>query len=409
MASNNTPSTNSASAAAPLPKSHHPLKKTSIIFLMLTAIFILVYIDTNINHDTQLPLPGESVSYGLLFLAGLLTGFHCVGMCGAMVVSYTANSAKHGETKYGSHLLYGAGKTLSYTTIGALFGVLGAIITFTPYLRGMAGLIAGVFLLLFGLSMLNVFSRFNRFQIKTPKFVMKFIGKSVKNHSHPFMLGLLNGLMIICGPLQAMYILAAGTGSPMEGAKMLFVFGIGTLPVMLGFGMMASTLSRQMAPKLLKVSGVIVITLGIIMLNRGLTMTGSGYDLNSIVARMTSSDVEAHVSKQITEENIQVIHMDAGETYSPNQFHLRKGVPVKWIINGVKLHSCNHKIIVPKMDLEFDINEGKNIIEFTPNETGIMPWSCWMGMMPGAFIVHDENTDEEQLQATQPEVTQPHH
>ena len=399
-----------------------PLKKLSIFFGIMGAIFLLLYIDNYIGHNAHntLPVPGETVSYGLLLIAGLLTGFHCVGMCGAMVVSYTANSAKSGESNYGSHLLYGAGKTLSYTLIGALFGVIGAIITFTPYMRGVAGLIAGVFLLLFGLSMLNVFSRLNRFQIKTPKFIIKFVGQSARKHSHPFIIGMLNGLMIICGPLQAMYILAAGTGDPIEGAKMLFVFGIGTLPVMLGFGMMASTLSRQMAPKLLKASGIIVIALGIIMLNRGLMMTGTGYDLNSLMVRMNITPVEANISEpevatsnqhehQHTaattqtepEEEVQVIHMNVGETFAPNQFRLKKGVPVKWVINGVQIHPCNNRIVIPSLGLEFDVKEGENIVEFTPVETGVVAWSCWMGMMPGAFVVYDEETTEAEIEAAQ--------
>src|SRR5512134_498499 len=45
----------------------------------------------------------------------------------------------------------------------------------------------------------------------------------------PLVIGLLNGLMLGCGPLQAMYIMAAGTGSAQEGATMLFFFGLGTL------------------------------------------------------------------------------------------------------------------------------------------------------------------------------------
>ncbi len=60
-------------------------------------------------------------------------------MCGGFVLSYTAEDARLGRPSYRSHLLYGAGKTLSYTTIGALFGLVGAFIAFTPMLRGVAG------------------------------------------------------------------------------------------------------------------------------------------------------------------------------------------------------------------------------------------------------------------------------
>ena len=175
-----------------------------------------------------------------------------------------------------------------------------------------------------------------------------------------------------------------------------------------------------MAPKLLKASGIIVIALGIIMLNRGLMMTGTGYDLNSLMVRMNITPVEANISEpevatsnqhehQHTaattqtepEEEVQVIHMNVGETFAPNQFRLKKGVPVKWVINGVQIHPCNNRIVIPSLGLEFDVKEGENIVEFTPVETGVVAWSCWMGMMPGAFVVYDEETTEAEIEAAQ--------
>jgi uncharacterized protein len=88
--------------------------------------------------------------------------------------------------------------------------------------------------------------------------------------------------MIGCGPLQAIYVLAAGTGSMVEGAKMLFVFGAGTLPVLLSFGAMTSLISHKLSQRLITLFGVIVIALGLMMFNKGLMLTGSGYDLQSL-------------------------------------------------------------------------------------------------------------------------------
>ena len=365
--------------------------KFVVILLSLGGIVLLLYLDSLIGEHTELPLAGESLSYGLLFLAGLFTGFHCVGMCGALVVSYTVDAAKHSASSYWAHAFYGLGKTLSYTAIGAAFGALGAIISFTPFLRGVAGIAAGIFLLLFGLGMLNVFSGLSRFRIKAPAFLMRFIGRGVKRRSHPFVIGLLNGLMIICGPLQAMYILAAGTGSPVEGAKLLFVFGLGTLPVMLGFGVLTSTLSARVAPKLIRASGAIVIALGAIMLNRGLSMTGSGYDFNSLAARFSEGATPKVAVEATGTAGIQTIRMQVtAKGYEPDHFTLRKGVPVRWVIEGKKVTYCNHRIAVPSLNLEFDIHEGENVIEFTPDRAGVIPWSCWMGMIPGVFLVHEE-------------------
>ena len=69
---------------------------------------------------------------------------------------------------------------------------------------------------------------------------------------------------------------------------------------------------------------------------------------------------------------------------------LKAGVPVKWIINGAEINSCNNAIQVPALGLKFDIIKGEQVIEFTPANEGVISWSCWMGMIPGVFIVKDD-------------------
>ncbi|MGI9211862.1 MAG: sulfite exporter TauE/SafE family protein [Methylococcaceae bacterium] len=283
----------SSSPSEPLSTASKPdfLVRWLIILGCLSGILLLFYLDGLLHQHPTFSMEGENLNYGLLFLTGLFTGFHCIGMCGALVVGYSLRGAGTQPAGWRSHLLYASGKTLSYTVIGALFGAVGAIVTFTPWLRGVAGLFAGVFLLIFGLSVINPGWSLHRLRLKTPGFLMRFIGQSYRRCSHPLVIGLLNGLMIICGPLQALYILAAGTGSPLTGARMLFAFGLGTLPVMMGFGVLTTGVSSRIAPQIVKASGVLVVALGLIMLNRGLLMTGSGWDFISVKHRLLSEQV----------------------------------------------------------------------------------------------------------------------
>jgi sulfite exporter TauE/SafE len=308
-------------------------------------------------------------------------------MCGGFVVSYTAKDAKEGRKSYKSHIMYGIGKTISYTFIGAIFGLFGSIITFTPKIRGIAGIAAGAFLIIFGINMLG-FNLLRKFRLKTPRIIQKFISSESKENNGPFTTGLLNGLMIACGPLQAIYILAAGTGSALEGAKMLFVFALGTLPIMLGFGLLTSIISKNATHKILKASGFIVILLGAIMLNRGLVLAGAGFDASSIINNAPSARPPANT---ISSDGYQTIRMNVTSNgWEPNSFVLKKGVPVKWIINGKELNGCNNAIVVPDYELNFRINPGEQTIEFTPNKEGTVSWSCWMGMIKGRFIVKND-------------------
>lgn len=238
--------------------------------------------------------------------------------------------------------------------------------------------------------MLEVFSALRHFQLKMPLFLTRFIEKEYRKHSNPFMIGLLNGLMIICGPLQAMYVMAAGTGSWYQGAIILFFYGVGTLPLLMSFGFLTSLLSKNLAPKLLKASGYIVIALGAIMLNRGLAVTGTGADINTLVARI-SQKLAPTSAEPLSCDIIQTIHMDVLKAgFSPNKFTLRKGVPVKWVINGKELNECNKTIVVPQYKLKIELHPGEQTVDFTPIESGVVPWSCWMGMIPGTFIVVED-------------------
>jgi sulfite exporter TauE/SafE len=375
------------------------LKKIAAVTLALMGIGFILWLDSWFMSHTDMPKLSRDMSYGLLVLIGFLTSFHCVGMCGPLILGYVAKSATKGHKSYGAHFLYGIGKTLSYTLIGALFGAFGSVVAFTPYTQGAVGVAAGVLLILFGLHMLGVLPALSHFFFKTPKFVMRFVGKAYRKHSNPFVIGLLNGLMIICGPLQAMYVMAAGTGSWTQGAAILFFFGIGTLPLLLGFGFLTSLLSANLTPKLLKASGVIVMILGAIMLNRGLAVTGTGVDFNTLVARV-SQKLSPTVAETPSCDTEQTIRMEVLKSkFSPNRFTLRKGVPVKWVINGKEMNECNKVIVIPQYKLRIELKEGSQIVEFTPPESGVVPWSCWMGMIPGTFIVVDEAPSPKQNEA----------
>ncbi|MEI7867651.1 MAG: sulfite exporter TauE/SafE family protein [Candidatus Methylumidiphilus sp.] len=366
----------------------------------IAGIALIVYLDARLRSNTSLPELSLDMSSGLLFVVGFLTGFHCVGMCGALVLGYATKSASTGKLRYSGHLLYGLGKTISYTAIGAGFGLMGSIIAFTPQVRGIVGMVAGVFLLLFGLSLLNVWPSLRNFRIKTPPALLRFIGAQSRKYGHPFVIGLLNGLMVICGPLQAMYVMAAGTGSALEGGKLMLVFGLGTLPVMLGFGMLTSMASASLAPKIIRFSGAIVVILGAIMLNRGLVLSGAKYDLTTGLAwvSMQLRD-QTGIDMSIPGLGYQSIEMTFnGEGATQKQIVLQKGVPVKWKIHNDEGQSCVTGVVAPKLGLDIPLKKGEQIIEFTPQQEGIIPWACNMGMTTGTFLVVDPNGKKDEKQ-----------
>ena len=376
-------------------------------FLLLVFVLYHFFLGHIKIPEVALPQVGDKVGLGLLFLVGILTGFHCVSMCGGFVVSYTAKNALNGHKSYGQHLAYGGAKVISYTIIGGVFGLIGGIFAFSIGLRAGVAIFAGIFMVFYSLSMFG-FKFFRRFQLN-PKFLTKYTMKASANakgpYKGPIVTGLLNGLFIACGPLQAMYLYAAGTGSFAGGATAMAVFGLGTLPVMISFGAFASVISHKTTQKILKISAVIVLILGLIMLNRGLSMIGSPYSFSSIQSKLAgNSAVAGGTSAVLTDGGVQEVNMDvSGSGYSPNSFVLKKGVPVKWNVNVKQLTGCNQELVLNQYGIDKNLKDGLNVIEFTPDKVGTITFSCGMGMLKGSFIVTETGTaNQEQVKAATP-------
>ncbi len=366
----------------------------SWLVLAIAGISLIVayYLFGSSIPNIKLPEIGQSASLVLLFLLGVLTSFHCISMCGGFVMSYTAKNAAEGHKGFGQHLVYGGSKVLSYTVIGGLFGLIGGVFAFSTGLRGWIAILAGIFMIFYALGMMGI-GFFKRFQFN-PKFLTK-IAMSSGNYSgaytRPLVTGLLNGLFIACGPLQAMYLFAAGTSSFVSGAASLAAFGLGTLPLMMGFGSFASVISHKTTRHILKISAVIVLILGIVMLNRGLALAGSPVSFDSLKADVFGGTGSV-INSGIQEVNMQV----TASGYSPNSFVLKKGVPVKWNINVKQLTGCNNAIIAKEFGINIQLKQGMNTVSFTPNKAGTFPFSCWMGMLRGVFIVTDTGQASQQ-------------
>lgn len=74
--------------------------------------------------------------------------------------------------------------------------------------------------------------------------------------------------------------------------------------------------------------------------------------------------------------------------WEPATIHVRAGARVTWIIWGDEITSCTNRIIVPGLGISQALASGRNVIAFdAPSAAGTVPFSCWMGMVRGRFIV----------------------
>ena len=148
------------------------------------------------------------------------------------------------------------------------------------------------------------------------------------------------------------------------------------------FGAVSSFLSSKFTRKMMKVSAVLVMALGFVMLSRGLGLSGIQFDSAAATQTQNAATVQNDVQEITTS-------FSSGR-YVP--ITVQVGKPVKWTIQVTDkdLNGCNSTMVIPKFNIQKELSPGDNIIEFTPEETGTIPYSCWMGMIRSSITVVDD-------------------
>ena len=330
----------------------------------------------------------DEASLGIILLIGILTGFHCIGMCGGFVISYTTKNAINKQNSIKRHLEYNAGRLISYSIIGGILGGAGSFFGINPNFSGAMLLIAGTLMFVMGMAFTTGYPIFEALRLKTPQIIARYLYS--QKHSNkpkgPFTVGLLNGFMP-CGPLQAMQLYALSTGSIYQGMLVMAVYTVGTIPMMLGFGVFISKLSQNSIHKVVKFSGALIIILGLIMFNRGLINFGLGYNVLQTSNNNESQPINNYQNKQ----EFQTIEMNLGYYgYEPNTLYIKRGIPVRWVINVTALTGCTNAIMIESLGIKQNLVKGENIIEFTPpDNVNQFDFSCWMRMVWGKFVIKD--------------------
>lgn len=360
------------------------------IAIILLAVYMIARRFGLFNIFYQFPAAKEGMGYGMLFFIGALTSVHCVAMCGGICLSQCVTPGSQKGSSAGRFgmlrpsILYNLGRVASYTMIGALVGTIGSAVSFSNAMKGTVQILAGVFMVIMGLNMLNLFPWLRRLNPRMPKIFARKI-YSGRNSRSPLYIGLLNGLMP-CGPLQAMQLYALSTGSPIKGALSMFLFSVGTLPLMFVFGAVSSYLSKKFTRKLMTASAFLVVILGVFMLQNGAGL--SGIALPSFTSAASAAQ-SANVAKIKSGVQTVTTKLQSGR-YEP--IVVQKGIPVKWTIqaDASDINGCNGSMILQKYGIQKDLKAGDNTIEFTPNESGTFPYSCWMGMIRSKITVVDD-------------------
>ncbi|VFN04580.1 MAG: hypothetical protein BECKG1743D_GA0114223_108982 [Candidatus Kentron sp. G] len=213
-------------------------------------------------------------SYGLAFMMGLLGSAHCIGMCGALVSGSFLRLGPRARRPL-PYLAYQLARVGIYTLIGIAAASAGQALVSTGIIgtaQGILQLVVGLVIVIIGLEIGGL----TPWRLRTPGLSGAAMGRWLHNIAHkgPVAGALLGGAMngLIPCPLSfAVAIKAATAPSPLEGALLMFVFGLGTVPAMVAVSIVFGILGGHTRVLLLWAAALLVVVMGIGTAWQGLT------------------------------------------------------------------------------------------------------------------------------------------
>lgn len=217
-----------------------------------------------------------NASYFAALVMGLFSSLHCIGMCGSIIGTLTFSLSpelRNNKTRlFGIVFNYNLGRIISYGLAGALVGVLESFLSL-PFTQGQAHrllqLVSAAIMTGAGLYLAGWFPRFAYIEKLGTRFwkIIEPFGRKlipVKNRSQALLFGMIWG-WLPCGLIYTALALAATTGNIVHSAITMFAFGLGTLPAVMGVGIMTPLLTRlSRAQRFKHIVGVLFIVFALL-------------------------------------------------------------------------------------------------------------------------------------------------
>ena len=218
----------------------------------------------------------SKVGYGTAFLIGLIASVStCMAVVGGLVLSMSASFAKEGD-KVKPQILFHIGRLVSFFILGGAIGALGSVFQLGSTGTFILSFIVALVLLILGINLLDIFPWAKKLQPTMPSFIGKRV-HGLKNLNHtltPFLIGTAT-FFLPCGFTQSMQIYTLTTGSFLTGALIMFLFALGTLPVLALLSFSSLTIHKKVQSGMFfKTAGLVVIFFGMFNLINALVAAG---------------------------------------------------------------------------------------------------------------------------------------
>lgn len=354
--------------------------------LIVIVLFYAFKLFQSTGIVDQFDFQGKGLSLGVSFLVGLVASLSsCLVIVGSVVVAFgekyksSGNGFFHRAVK--PNLFFHIGRMAAFFIFGGVLGLIGGQINISGGFVSIFMVVMAVVMGWLGLSILVNVPSISKIGIRMPKGITQKWSR-LKKSDHaaaPLLLGAFS-FFLPCGFTQSMQIFALTTGSFWLGGMALLVFSLGTLPVLMTIGVATAWMKSRKVIVFQKVAGLLIILFAVLTMQSGLALQGA--DVNTPNKEKIATEVESnYMEKQIVEMKV------TSSGFSPSTLKIKNNIPVEWVIQGDSITGCTNKVIVPSLGISQSLVTGKNVVKFTPTEAGTVPFSCWMGMVRGKFIV----------------------
>jgi sulfite exporter TauE/SafE len=230
--------------------------------------------------------------------ASLLGSVHCAAMCGGFVCFYAGSNADRPGSGTASHVAYNAGRLASYVTLGALAGSIGAGVTKMGALAGVgrsAAIVAGALMVCWGVSTLAAQRGHSLASVHAPLAWQRALGTVLKAIASqpPLVRAGATGLfttLLPCGWLYAFVVTAGGSGNARDGALLMLLFWLGTVPALVAVGVGARRIFGPVRRRLPMAGAAAVVVMGLLAMTGRLNLMSTSHAMpaSSAVSTLTT-------------------------------------------------------------------------------------------------------------------------
>ena len=382
---------------------------------MIAALFLAGFYILQKTGFASLVSVNSQSSLPVFFLFGILAGLSsCAALVGGIILSlskqwlsiYDKNDSSLKKSE--PHILFNVGRVLGYGVFGGLLGFLGNVFRVSPAFSASLVIGVSILMILLGLQMLGV-KALAKYQLRFPKSITgKFSNEeNFQGRFGPFLMGALT-FFLPCGFTITVQALALASGNPLQGALIMAVFALGTIPGLLAIGLSSVKLfsNPEIAKQFSIVAGILVLFFAAFNINAQMSVLGLS-NISDVLAATTSagsSDKSRDTSLVPVVSGKQIIKMNASSrSYTPNRFKIKVGQPVRLEVTDVGTSGCTNAIISKLWNGQISLTQGKTSVkEFTPSKVGLYKFSCWMGMVSGTIEVVDGTGSSGTAASTKP-------